>query len=246
MMPSSFLPCPASLSLRLLDVRADWAEIVHTLMVAQDRVPALHGCLIEAENGDAVRIGGTDLHGDLYLRLVMDRDGARAELASRRGDAAIRDAVLGDLGERVAAREPDDRRLSEPTLAEVLAQPADHLRLMDSLHVASAAIDAAHASRVRCLEPLLARLNRLGMPARMRARVTTASDSPRRALVGGTPVALDHVIEHACPWTDRWVRLHLRELSDKPKPGESLLQEVEREILGRSDEGWIIGWVEAG
>ena len=246
MTPSSFLPCPASLSLRLLDVRADWAEIVRTLMVAQDRVPALHGCLIEAENGDAVRIGGTDLHGDLYLRLVSDKSGQRAELAYRRGDAATRDAVLGALGERVAPREPDDRRLGAPTLAEVLGQPAEHLCLIDNLHVASAAIDAAHASRVSHLKPLLARLRQLGMPARMRARVTTASASPRRALVGGTPVALDHIIEHACPWTDHWVRLHLRELSDKPKPGEGLLQEVEREILGRGDEGWIIGWVEAG
>lgn len=246
MMPSSFLPCPASLSLRLLDLRVDWPEIVHALMLAQDQVPALHGCLIEAENGDAVRIGGTDLHGDLYLRLVTDKEGPRAELASRRGDAATRDAVLAALGERVAAREPDERRLGSPTLAEVLGQPEVHLSLIDNLHVASAAVDAAHTSRVRHLRPLLARLRQLGMPARMRARVTTASDAPRRALVGGTPVALDHVIEHACPWSDRWVRLHLRELAEKPKPGENLLEEVERELLGRGSEGWIIGWVEAG
>ncbi len=246
MMPSSFLPCPASLSLRLLDLRVGWSEVVHTLMLAQDQVPELHGCLIEAENGDAVRIGGTDLHGDLYLRHVTDEEGSSVELASRRGDAAVREAVIAALGDRVAAREPDERRLTEPTLAEVLDRPAEHLGLIDNLHVASAAIDAAHASRVRCLAPLVARLNRLGMPARMRARVTSSVASPRRALVGGTPVALDHAIDHACPWTDRWVRLHLREISDKPKPGESLLREVEREILGRSDEGWIIGWVEAG
>ncbi len=246
MTPSSFLPYPASLSLRLLDVRADWAEIVHTLMVAQDRVPALHGCLIEAENGDAVRIGGTDLHGDLYLRLVADKEGLRAELASRRGDAATRDAALEALGERVAVREPDERRLGTPTLAEVLDQPAERLGMVDNLHVASAAIDAAHASRVSRLDPLLAKILQLGMPARVRGQVTTASAAPRRALVGGTPVALDHVIEHACPWTDHWVRLHLREVSDKPKPAESLLQEVEMRILGRSGEGWIIGWVEAG
>ena len=150
----------------------------------------------------------------------------------------------------MGADEPDSADL--PLLERLRRRPLDgnEVTLLQSgaefFPSLIAAIDAAHASRVSHLKPLLARLRQLGMPARMRARVTTASASPRRALVGGTPVALDHIIEHACPWTDHWVRLHLRELSDKPKPGEGLLQEVEREILGRGDEGWIIGWVEAG
>lgn len=246
MMPSSFLPCPASLSLRQLDLRVGWSEVVHTLMLAQDKVPGLHGCLIEAENGDAVRLGGTDLHGDLYLRHVADSEGSRAELASRRGDAAVREAVIAALGDRVTPREPDERRRKSPTLAEVLDQPAEHLGFLGSLEVASAAIDAAHASRLTDLKPLLSRLRQLGMPARMRAKVTEVSESPRRALVDGTPVLLSHVIVHACPWTDRWVRLHLVGQSEKPGRTEGLLGEVEREILGRREEGWVIGWVEAG
>lgn len=244
MMPSSFLPCPASLSLRLLDLRAEWSEIVHTLMLAPDRTPELHACLVETENGDAVRIGGTDLHGDLYLRLLPGARGPRAELASRRGDAAVREAVLAVLGDRAVAREPGKDRRKSPTLAEVLDQPADHLCFPESIRVASAAIDAAHASRLTHLGPLIARLRQLGMPARMRAKVTSPSESPRRALVDGSPVLLRHVIEHACPWSDHWVRLHLMELSDKP--AASPLEEVEREILGGRQEGWIIGWVDAG
>ena len=246
MMPSSFLPCPASLSLRLLDLRAEWPEIVHTLLLAPDRTPELHACLVETENGDAVRIGGTDLHGDLYLRLLPAAEGPRAELASRRGDATVREALLQALGDRVAPREPDERRLAKPTLAEVLDQLGEHLMGGEGIEVASAAIDAAHASRLANLDPLVSRLRQLTMPASLRGeKATDESPSPRRAMVDGSPVLLDQVIEHACPWTDRWVRLHLAEATSGGGP-EDLLGEVGRRLRRGADERWILGWVDAG
>jgi hypothetical protein len=246
MMPSSFLPCPSSLSLRLLDLKAGWPEIVRAAMEAQDHVPELGACLVETEQGDAVRIGGTDLHGDLYLRRTSGADGDRAELASRRGDAAVREALLAALGDRVAPREPDERRLAKPTLAEMLDQLGEHLLGGEGIEVASAAIDAAHASRLANLDPVVSRLRQLTMPASLRGEgATDESPSPRRAMVDGAPVLLDQVIEHACPWTDRWVRLHLAEAGSGGGP-EDLLGEVRRRLRRGGDERWIIGWVDAG
>ena len=247
MMPSSFLPCPASLSLRLLDLKVAWPEIVAAVMRAPDHVPELAACLVEAEQDDAVRIGGTDLHGDLYLRRVSGPEGDRAELASRRGDAGVREALLGTLGDRVSLLEPDERRLAKPTLAEVLDQLGEHLLGSEGIEVASAAIDAAHASRLSNLDPLLSRLRQLTMPLSIRGEgATDESPSPRRAMVDGAPVLLDQVIEHACPWTDRWVRLHLAVASGATGGPEDLLDEVRRRMRRGADERWILGWVEAG